>query len=117
MPGYAIKFPALPAFLVYRGTLVNVEVIVQSELLDDILLPRFWLKSEYVTKNKLLLKNNPMALLNIRSFFCFEVLNNLVVLLTLGLCSPILACAIVFVVVVKMNMRLLLLGRFASIVS
>jgi hypothetical protein len=121
--GYSIQFFlcfALPTLLIHIENIVDIKTIAQSGLFDGILWPRFWLRSsdaEILSRNEFILETNPVVMLNTRAFFCFEFLNNLVILSTFGLCSPILACAIVCVVVVKMNMRLLLLGRFTSIVS
>ena len=64
--------------------------------------------------NKAFLKRKPRAVLETSSILCNDVLNNWLIMLTFGLASPVLAVAIVCVVVVKMCMWNILVCRFVK---
>ena len=51
-------------------------------------------------------------ILKMSTIFCNDVCNNCLLLVTFGLCSPILAAAIVCSVLLKMSLWVLLVGRF-----
>ena len=63
-------------------------------------------------QNKALASGNPYVMLNIQSIFCNDVFNNWLLLLTFGLCSPVLAFAVACSVLLKMALWVFLIGRF-----
>jgi hypothetical protein len=79
--------------------------------------PEYWLKHCADENSRSLLESKPDILLKLKSILCFDVLNNLLILLTFGLTSPLLAIVIACVVVLKMCSWILLLGRFCSFFS
>ena len=52
------------------------------------------------------------VMLKIKTIYCNDIFNNLMLLLTYGLCSPVLAVGIVCVIAVKMYLWVILIGRF-----
>lgn len=100
----------VPVLYYQLGRLVDL-----SQLMLGVLWPDTWLDSESSERNKSNLDNDPTILLNLNSILCFDVLNNGMVMLTFGLCSPALAVAVACVAALKMNLLRLLVGRFTSI--
>lgn len=64
-------------------------------------------------QNKSILKADASILLDTRTIFCNDVMNNMLLMMTFGLCSPVLALAIACAVILKMAFWMLLIGRFA----
>ena len=60
------------------------------------------------------LEANPSMLFNTKTVITFDILHNLSVLLTFGLCSPFLTVIISTAMILKINMWLILLGRFLN---
>lgn len=65
-----------------------------------------------LVSSRAIVHNDPHVILDTRTIFCNDVLNNLLVMLTFGLCSPVLAVAVACSVLLKMSLWVLLLGRF-----
>ena len=111
----------MPAILFQAGKWLNLADIIHFKLVQGILWPKFWINCDHDTdlasRQEDMLKNDPTILLNSKIFLCFDVLNNVVIMLTFGLCSPILAVAVTCVVVSKINVLMLLVGRFAAVLS
>jgi hypothetical protein len=80
------------------------------QIFPGFLWPELWLQGE----ESFVHNKEGNDILNIRSILCNDVLNNWLLMLTFGLCSPILAVAIVCCVLVKMCMWMTLMGRFTS---
>ena len=79
--------------------------------------PEYWRQGgEALIHNKVTVTLVPDALFKIRTVLCNDVLNNWLLLLTFGLCSPILAFAIVCCVLLKLALWLVLVGRFTKCV-
>jgi hypothetical protein len=57
---------------------------------------------------------DPFGILDTRTIFCNDILNNLLVFLTFGMCSPVLLIAVVSCVFLKMGLWQLLVGRFTQ---
>ena len=107
----------LPVILNQVGKRFNLEGIIHRKLVKGILWPEFWLDSEdsgLARIKKSRLEKDSTIVLSPKTILCFDILNNLMVLLSFGLCSPILALAVMCVVVSKMNMWVLFVGRFTS---
>jgi hypothetical protein len=88
------------------------------DVLHGILWPDFWVSSETYeveSRKRAVVENDPSVILNPRVILCFDILNNLMIMLTFGLCSPILAFAVTCSVVSKMSMLVLLVGRFTKL--
>jgi hypothetical protein len=85
--------------------------IIHRKVTHGIVWPEFWMS------NQSSLEMDPSMLLNSKSLLCFDILNNLMVMHTFGLCSPILAVAATCVAVSKTNMLILLVKRFVAVVS
>jgi hypothetical protein len=121
----------LPFIVLQIGKLCNLtKIIIRYKLVTGILWPDFWLQQRDSTttvvagnkekdkeedlnrRNKMALESDPTILLSPETIFCFDILNNLVILFTFGLCSPVLALAVGCVTVLRMNMWVLLLGKF-----
>jgi hypothetical protein len=58
--------------------------------------------------------SDPFLLLDSRDIITTDILNHLIMMLSFGFCSPMLTLAISLSVVLKLNMWVVLLGRFAS---
>jgi hypothetical protein len=78
--------------------------------------PDIWRQKENLEHNKATVDLVPSVVLQIRTIFCNDVMNNLLLLLTFGLCSPILAVAIVCCVLQKMTLWVVVIGRFTRCV-
>jgi hypothetical protein len=105
----------LPAAIIYmEKKLVHYKALVYRKVVKGLLWPNFWFY-ENLSDAKVILNEDPFVLLDFKSILCFDILNNMVLMFTFGLCSPLLAIAIVCVVISKMKMWLLLIGRFVSI--
>lgn len=61
------------------------------------------------------LKANPSMLYNTKTVVTFDILHNISVLFTFGLCSPFLTIIISLAMILKTNMWLILLGRFLNL--
>ena len=110
----------VPVILCQAGKWLDLTEIIHRKMLKGILWPEFWLNSDdsdLASRNKAHLENDPTIILNSKTILCFNILNNVLVMLTFGLCSPVLAAAVTCVVVAKMNVLLLLVGRFAAVLS
>jgi hypothetical protein len=115
----------MPGVLFQVGKLLSLANIIHRKitkgvLLPNILWPKFWSNcddSDLASPYKDILEKDPTIILNSPRFLCFNVLNNVVIMLTFGLCSPILAVAVTCVVVSKSNVLMLLVGRFTAVLS
>ena len=100
---------------VEKQTESGLSKIVYSKTIRGLLWPDFWLISEnpdIAKEKKAKLEKDPLIVLNTKSILCFDILNNLMIMLSFGLCSPILAIAVVCTVVSKICVLLLSIGRF-----
>jgi hypothetical protein len=80
-----------------------------------IIWPEYWLQGSGDVApfdNNAIAINDPYVILETRTVFSNGVFNNWMLLLTFGLCSPVLAVAIVGCVLLKMSLWVLLIGRF-----
>lgn len=59
----------------------------------------------------------PSILFDSKTVITFDILHNMSVLLTFGLCSPFLTIIIAMAMILKINMWLVLLGRFCNVFS
>jgi hypothetical protein len=88
-----------------------------TDVIHGILWPEFWScddDADLATRNRGRLEKKPTILLSSNVILCFDVLNNLMIMLTFGLCSPILAVAVTCTVVSKMGVLLYLVGRYTT---
>lgn len=111
----------LPVLLFQAGNFIHLEDIIHHRIVGGILWPEYWLKSDesdlfLVNRNKACVKD-PRTVFNPTSTLCFVILNDLMVMLSFGLCSPILAAAVTCSLVLQMCSRILLVGRFTSILT
>ena len=60
------------------------------------------------------LEANPSMLFNAKTIITFDILHNMSVLFTFGLCSPFLTVIIAMAMILKINMWLVLMGRFLN---
>ena len=82
-------------------------------MLHGVLFPEYWLQEgDVMVGNRALVETDPRVILDTRTIFCNDMFNNLLVILTFGLCSPVLAVAVVCVVWLKMAMWVTFIGRF-----
>ena len=113
--GYSIQL-FLPFIMLAFMHCVSYESMWPSfrKTLHGIIWPEYWLqgKDDMFTHNKAIVQSNSIVMLNIRTIFCNDVFNNLLVMLTFGLCSPVLAVAVAVAVLLKMSVWVLLIGRF-----
>jgi len=112
--GYAIQI-VLP--LVVLGTLVTLRYesvpLTCRLMLHGLIWPEHWLQGgDGYTHNRIVMDSRPDVMLQIRSILCNDVLNNWLLMVTFGLCSPVLAVAVACAVVLKMCLWVLLVGRF-----
>ena len=95
-----VPFGSIPAF-VRQGV-------------HGVVAPEYWLQlGDSARNNEAILQSNPSVMLKICTIYCNDVFNNWLLLLTFGLCSPVLAVAITCAVVLKMSLWVLLIGRFS----
>ena len=97
------------------------------EQFHGIIWPEYWLPLEteehdntmasHSRSQKELLKANPRILLKTHAIYFVDVLNNWMLMLTFGFCSPMLAIAITCVILQKMCMWIVLIGRFTSVLN
>lgn len=81
--------------------------------LHGLMWPEYWAQNgDSLKDNKGTLNSDVM--LKIRTILCNDVLNNWLVFMTFGLCSPPLAVAIVCCVIIKLSMWVVLVGRFTK---
>jgi hypothetical protein len=114
IPVLVIGF-SLQLVLIFVGPLVLHRIGKWLGLMDithGILWPEFWLKS---VNSESRLEKNPNIVICSKSILCFNILNNLMIMLTFGLCSPILAVAVTCVVVSNMSMLEVLMGRYVKV--
>ena len=71
--------------------------------------PTFWLKQNVA---KGVSNPNGKDMLKISTIYCNDVFNNALVILTFGLCSPVLALAVACAAVLKLSLWVVLVGRF-----
>mgnify|MGYP003385897980 FL=1 len=86
-------------------------------MLHGVICPEYWLEKEdasILTANRAIVSRDPDVLMKMRTIFCNDVSNNLLVLLTFGLCSPVLAVAVACAVWLRMFLWAMLLGRFTK---
>ena len=108
----------IPPFLSQVGKWINLPAIIHRNAMNGILWPEYWLNSDdsdLVSRNHVDLEKDPTIIINPLSILCFNILNNLMIMLTFGLCSPVLAVAVACTVVSKMSELLLLIGRFTHV--
>jgi hypothetical protein len=83
------------------------------QMFYGIICPAYWMQGgDVLTENRAIVSSNPNVVLEIRTIFCNDVFNNWLLLLTFGLCSPVLAVAIACAVLLKIGLWVLLIGRF-----
>lgn len=117
--GYSIQL-LLPFVLLAIVTCVSHDSVPASirTTLHGVIWPEYWLQGGGVlAHNKAVVRDNPSTMLNMSTIFCNDVFNNLLVMLTFGLCSPLLAVAVACSVMLKMSLWVLLIGRYAICVS
>jgi hypothetical protein len=123
--GYAIQLVAscaLPLVFSQVGRVCSVSslsVLIDRKFTHGIVWPEFWASSEsaaQASNTEETLEKNPAMLLNSKSMLCFDILNNLMVMLTFGLCSPVLAVAATCVAISKASILILLVKRFVAVV-
>lgn len=119
--GYSIQMVLcflLPLLVIQIGKRINLEGIIHHKAMAGILWPEYWLQSDdtgLVYRNKSQVTTDPTIVFNPNSIICFVILNNLMIMLSFGLCSPILAVAVTCSLLCQMNLWTLLLGRFACL--
>jgi hypothetical protein len=83
--------------------------------LHGLMWPEYWRQcGDTLVHNKATVSRFPTVLLQIRTIFCNDILNNWLLLMTFGLCSPILAVAIVCCLLLKMSLWVILVGRYTK---
>ena len=111
---------SLLSYRVDRITWIDLTGTVRHKMIPGIVWPRLWLNSDtsaFVRRNRAKLNDDPTILFSTRTILCFDVLNNAVIMLTFGFCSPVLALACTVVVVTKMKVLELLVGRFSAVLE
>lgn len=101
-----------PVVFILAGSVVDTGALLRLKVCKGVLWPQHWARSAWTSEKRAALEKDPSLLLNPKSILCFDVLSNLNVILTFGLCSPILAFAAMCAVLAKMHMWRLLVGRF-----
>jgi hypothetical protein len=112
--GYSIQL-MLPFIFMTSLTFVSYDSMPPSvrKMFHGIIWPEYWLQGgDVLVRNTAILNSDPSVLLEIETICCNDVLNNWLLMLTFGLCSPVLAVAIVCSVLLKMSLWMSLVGRF-----
>ena len=114
---FILAFPLICSLVNGR----NMSLVIRNKMLPGIAWPLFWADNDDVEfplhQKRILLIEDPRVLFNSNFVICFDVLNNVMIFLTFGLASPVLAAAVVVVAVLKMHLLLLLVGRFAAVLK
>jgi len=108
----ACAFPLLQASVSYE----RIPLFVRKQL-SGVVWPHYWtreLRPEEQQARRSLLSSDPWVLLKTKTVICFDILNNLLLMLTFGICSPVMAVLICCVVGVKMSVWTYLIGRFVG---
>ena len=114
--GYSIQLLLTFVMLASLSYMRHVPRSVR-EVLHGVVFPEYWRQGGDVSvANRASVSSNPRVLLDTRTIFCNDVFNNWLVMLTFGLCSPVLAVAIACSVLLKMSLWTFLLGRFTKII-
>jgi hypothetical protein len=119
---YAIQLVssfAVSAMLSQAGLVCDVSKIIHAKVNKGIIWPEFWATEDafHASHNKDCLDKDPALLLNTKAVLCFDILSSFMVLLSFGICSPMLAVATTCVLVSKMKVLTLLVGRFTAVLS
>ena len=116
--GYSIQLIVtlgLP-MMYFRGyKWVNFTTPLRRNMIPGVFWPALWLNadtSDTLNRSGVNVENDPTILVKTKSILCSDVLNNATIMLTFGLCSPVLATAVVCVVVLKMKLMEMLVVRF-----
>lgn len=111
--GYSLQL-LLPVFVLVLQIYLPIMAIPSfiRHASHGIIWPDHWLQDEISNHNIDILDSNQEVLLKIRTIYCNDVLNNWLIMLTFGLCSPVLALAVVFCILLKMLVWVMLVGRF-----
>ena len=107
----------LPVVIRVLGNCVNLDTIFRLKLVRGIMWPVYWLNrddSAGAKENIELVGKDPSILFCPKSTYCFAVLNNLLLMLTFGLCSPVLAFAILCSVLVKLSVKVVVMSTFTK---
>jgi hypothetical protein len=106
-------------FILVEKIFIDQKIIVYRQIIKGIFWTNFWLDSNFdrTSEKKEYLANNPETVLDSKSIICHGILNILMLMLTFGLCSPFVAFAMTCVVVLRMNIWIILIGRFTCLVS
>ena len=116
--GYSIQIllPAIVLVLSAHSPYKSIPPLIH-DMLHGLLWPKQWIEcgDEFV-RNMYIVDHCPDCMMKCRSILCNDVLNNWLLLLTFGLCSPVLAVAIVTCVVLKMSIWVIAVGRFTRCV-
>ena len=121
--GYSIQLCVtlgLP-MMCFRGyKWVNFTTPLRRNMIPGVFWPALWLNadtSDTLNRSGVNVENDPTILVKTKSILCSDVLNNATIMLTFGLCSPVLATAVVCVVVLKMRFLELQVARFAVLLE
>ena len=130
--GSVILTAYIPVFLMSYSIQLLLPLVVMAVLINlpysavlplvrmgghGLIWPEYWLQqgNDVFAHHREMFASNPDAMLKTRTIFCNDVLNNWLVMLTFGLCSPVLAVAITFTVLLKMYFWSMLVGRFTVV--
>lgn len=102
----------LPVICYYLGNGLSA-----NDVMVGILWPHYWLNNvdSERFRNKIKLEDDPYIIVNLKSVMCFDVLNMVIIMLTFGLSSPVLAAVVACAAAMKLALLILLVGRFASV--
>ena len=108
--GHAIQLmlPLIVLTLVAYFPYNSLSPFVQK-MLHGVIWPEFWLEAKH---GNAFMNDEGGIMLKMSSIFCNDVFNNWLLMVTFGLCSPVLVLAVVCSVLMKMSMWVLLVGRF-----
>jgi hypothetical protein len=106
----------LPVIYHYIGKRADMAAIMlRFKFIPGVYWPSLWLNAESsdsLNRKRVSVQDDPSILLNSSPILCSDALNNATIMLTFGLCSPVLATAVVCVVVLKMKLMEMLVVRF-----
>jgi hypothetical protein len=106
----------LPVIYHYIGKRADMAAIMlRFKFIPGVYWPSLWLNAESsdsLNRKRVSVQDDPSILLNSSPILCSDALNNATIMLTFGLCSPVLATAVVCVVVLKMKLMEMLVARF-----
>ena len=110
--GFSIQtfLPLMVSVMLFQKRVIRPIKFCGHQLFHGIIYLNYWQKLEITDQDGSVLSKD---IIDSRKIFCLDVLNGWLVLVTFGLCSPVLTLAVACSVVLKMSLYVMFIGRFS----